>query len=47
MTRHPAPIPITPEVWARLTRPPAPRVRGVVIDGRPHIVITTTPRRTA
>jgi len=47
MTRHPAPIPITPEVWARLTQQTTPRVRGLVIDGRPHILITATPRRTA
>lgn len=42
-TTHP--IPITPEVWRRLTTGPAPRVRDLILDGRPHILITTSPRR--
>lgn len=48
MIRRPAPpLPLTPAVWRELVRRSAPRVRGVIVDGRPHILVTTTPRREA
>ncbi len=45
--RHPAPLPLTPAIWQRLTQPTAPRVRGLILAGTPHIIISTPPRRDA
>ncbi len=48
MTRRPTPpLPLTPAIWRELVRNHAPRVRGVIVDGKPHILITRTPRRAA
>lgn len=48
MTRRPAPpLPLTDAVWRELIRRHAPRVRGLIVNGKPHILITATPRRTA
>lgn len=47
MTRRLAPLPLTAEVWRRLTRQQNPRVRGLILNGRPCILLSTAPRRAA
>lgn len=46
-SRKPAPLPLTEGVWRELLRKHAPRVRGVIVNGRPHIILTEAPRREA
>ena len=41
------PVPLTPAVWAELLRRHAPRVRGLIVNGQPHIIVMTAPRREA
>lgn len=38
--RRPAPQPLTAAVWRELVKRHAPRVRGVIVNGRPHIIFT-------
>ncbi len=48
MKRRPTPpLPLTAGIWRELARNHGPRVRGLIVDGKPCIIITRTPRREA